>query len=175
MEKQCTKCKCIKDLSEFTVRRASPDGLNYKCRDCMNLVSQAFREKHPNRYREWHSQNRERRLRYHKDWAAKNQERKAANNSRWLKENKDRVNARNARRVASRLKATPSWANQLAIQEFYKRAAFLTKITGIKHEVDHLYPLQGELVCGLHCEANLQILTKTENIRKKNRMPEEVA
>lgn len=65
------------------------------------------------------------------------------------------------------------WADLDAIRAIYAEAARLTAETGIRHEVDHYYPLQGEIVCGLHCEANLQILTKAENIRKKNRMPEE--
>ncbi|MFP5434219.1 MAG: HNH endonuclease signature motif containing protein [Alphaproteobacteria bacterium] len=66
------------------------------------------------------------------------------------------------------------WANQEAIRAIYAEAALLTDTTGVRHEVDHIYPLQGKFVCGLHCEANLQILTKTENIRKHNRMPEQL-
>ncbi len=84
------------------------------------------------------------------------------------------INALVAKRNAAKRNATPSWVDMERVREFYERAAFLTQATGVRHEVDHIYPLQGELVCGLHCEANLQILTKSENIRKSNRMPEEV-
>ena len=67
------------------------------------------------------------------------------------------------------LKATPPWADLKKIQSFYTEAKRLTKETGIAHHVDHIYPLKGKYVSGLHCEHNLQILTATENIRKGNR------
>lgn len=66
--------------------------------------------------------------------------------------------------------ATPSWADMNAIKEFYLEAARLTKETGIRHEVDHIIPITNDNVSGLHCEFNLQILTKTENLKKHNRI-----
>jgi hypothetical protein len=64
--------------------------------------------------------------------------------------------------------ATPLWANKKKIKEFYSVAKLLTENTGVKHHVDHIVPLRGEFVCGLHVEHNLQILTQEENIRKSN-------
>lgn len=55
---------------------------------------------------------------------------------------------------------------------FYAEALRLTRETGIRHEVDHIYPLQSDVVCGLHCEANLRVITKFQNQSKKNRMPD---
>jgi hypothetical protein len=63
---------------------------------------------------------------------------------------------------------TPTWANKVAIKEIYKEARYLSKTTSIKHHVDHIIPLRHPLVCGLHVENNLQILTKDENITKSN-------
>lgn len=68
------------------------------------------------------------------------------------------------------LKATPVWADLTAIEAVYKEAAKLTRATGIKYEVDHFFPLQGNTVCGLHVLSNLRIITKTENIQKGNRV-----
>lgn len=79
--------------------------------------------------------------------------------------------ARTRKRDAAKLRATPAWANPDAILAFYKRAADLTRKTGILHTVDHIIPLQGRNVCGLHHEGNLQILTHPENSRKSNHFP----
>lgn len=49
------------------------------------------------------------------------------------------------------------------------QAARLTRRTGIVHEVDHIVPLQGENVCGLHVETNLRVITKAANREKSNR------
>jgi excisionase family DNA binding protein len=61
------------------------------------------------------------------------------------------------------------WANPEAIRALRAEARRLTAETGIPHHVDHVIPLQGDFVSGLHVEANMQILTGTENIRKRNR------
>ena len=65
--------------------------------------------------------------------------------------------------------ATPDWSETQQILKLYERAAELTRTTGIKHEVDHVIPIKNDLVCGLHCLDNLQILTKYENCKKGNR------
>ncbi len=71
--------------------------------------------------------------------------------------------ANKAKRRAAKKNATPSWANFGKIVEIYKQAA------GEGKHVDHIVPLQHPKVCGLHVEANLQLLTKTENLRKGNK------
>lgn len=80
--------------------------------------------------------------------------------------------AKHLARVKSRTKrlrqATPSWANKEAIEKIYIEARMLSLSTGIKHEVDHIVPIKGEQVSGLHVEYNLQILTKKENRDKWN-------
>lgn len=76
-----------------------------------------------------------------------------------------------AKRRAARKQATPAWANIEKIREFYILAKKLTKETGIKHVVDHIIPLQSKIVCGLHVENNLQILTESENCKKSNKFP----
>ena len=62
----------------------------------------------------------------------------------------------------------PAWANKEAIKQFYTDAKKLTEETGILHEVDHIVPSNHPMVCGLHVENNLQILTKSENRKKSN-------
>jgi len=66
-------------------------------------------------------------------------------------------------------KATPVWADLDAIKQFYIEAQRLTKETGIQHEVDHVIPIKGKFVSGLHVPANLQILTEKQNQTKNAR------
>lgn len=64
--------------------------------------------------------------------------------------------------------ATPPWANIEAINAIYKEAKRMQAQDGIKRHVDHKIPLIHPLVCGLHVESNLQILTAAQNMAKKN-------
>ena len=71
-------------------------------------------------------------------------------------------------RRKKRDRSMPAWANKEAIKQFYIDAKKLTEETGIPHEVDHIIPSNHPMVCGLHVENNLQILTKSENRKKYN-------
>lgn len=74
----------------------------------------------------------------------------------------------NARRAA-KLERTPVWSDDSAIRKMYDEAGKITRSTGIPHHVDHVIPLQGEKVSGLHVPENMQILPASENIRKSNK------
>lgn len=65
--------------------------------------------------------------------------------------------------------ARPSWANRIEIAAFYVLARLKSAETGIAHHVDHIIPILGKLVCGLHAPANLRVITKLENLQKSNR------
>jgi hypothetical protein len=66
------------------------------------------------------------------------------------------------------LRATPAWADKDHTAAFYRWAKEAEAATGIKWNVDHVVPLVSDVVCGLHCPANLCILTETANKRKGN-------
>lgn len=170
--KRCGTCKRELPLGHFDIRRASTDGRAYRCSDCNKANNRQWREENPDGFRRWHDANRQHRSDYFRNWRKQNLEVRAASVAEWSKANRDRRNATVAKRNAAKYCASVAWADQDSIRAIYAEAARLTDATGIRHEVDHIYPLQGDTVCGLHCEANLQILTKEENIRKKNRMPE---
>lgn len=65
--------------------------------------------------------------------------------------------------------ATVRWINWDKVRAIYREAKRLTETTGIPHHVDHIIPLRGKDVSGLHWEGNLQILTATDNLKKGNR------
>ncbi|MFN9115642.1 MAG: HNH endonuclease signature motif containing protein, partial [Bacteroidota bacterium] len=71
-----------------------------------------------------------------------------------------------AKRNAAKLRATPIWADQGQIKAIYKSAKDLSVATGIPHEVDHIEPLRGRNVCGLHVVENLRVVTRSENRKK---------
>lgn len=99
-------------------------------------------------------------------WYAKNQEhvKKSREANRPIHAERQRL--RNARRSH----ATPSWADRDAIRAIYVAAAAITKQQGVRHHVDHIVPLKSRLVCGLHVEHNLQILSASANAKKSNRV-----
>ena len=68
--------------------------------------------------------------------------------------------------------ATPTWLTDLMLSEIkqlYKQRQELSESTGIEYHVDHIVPIQGENVCGLHVPWNLQIITAEENLKKSNK------
>ena len=69
--------------------------------------------------------------------------------------------------------ATPKWLTaeqKLEIRFHYRMAIALSRATKIPHAVDHIIPLQGEDVCGLHVPWNMQVLTQDENLKKSNKL-----
>jgi hypothetical protein len=69
--------------------------------------------------------------------------------------------------------ATPPWLSaeqKLEIRFHYRMAIALSRATKIPHAVDHIVPLQGEDVCGLHVPWNMQVLTQDENLQKSNKL-----
>lgn len=82
---------------------------------------------------------------------------------------KDAATERVVKRNALKLKAFPAWADRNAIRAAYRLARQRTAETGIRHVVDHVVPLQGRKVCGLHVHNNLQVITEKENLEKFNK------
>jgi hypothetical protein len=168
--KRCSVCKEARLLSEFPVRRASPDGLGYICKPCVWVRSRAWREANREAHRasvlEWQKKNKDRVNQRCKDWRERNKLRRAESVKSWNERNQDKRAAAVARRRAKLV--TPIWANKSEINKFYAEAKRLERETGIKHHVDHIVPLNSELVCGLHVEWNLQVIPAKENVLKRN-------
>lgn len=75
------------------------------------------------------------------------------------------------KRVMTLKQATPSWLSELdrlVIKEIYHLAVLRSEALGVDFDVDHIIPLHGATVSGLHVPSNLQLLPRSQNIRKKN-------
>jgi 5-methylcytosine-specific restriction endonuclease McrA len=139
--------------------------------------------------RKWYLRNRERIRAESVVYCAANRDRSAAQQRRWREINVEQIRAQRlekyknpavngaARQRATehrirRLQRTPSWLtteDKARIRAVYAEAARLTLETGAQWHVDHIIPLQGKTVSGLHVPSNLQVLRGDENIRKFNR------
>lgn len=90
----------------------------------------------------------------------------------WRNQNKHKQAAYSSKKRADYLLRTPKWLDADAFKqmdEFFYTAHMLGMHTGIAYHVDHIVPLRGKIVSGLNVPWNLQILSKTENLRKKNK------
>ena len=96
--------------------------------------------------------------------------------AKWRKDNPDKHCATQARRRAKKLQRMLKWGKEHLkpeIDNWYRRARLATIFMEELYEVDHIEPLQGKNVSGLHVPWNLTLLTKPENTSKGNRRAEE--
>ena len=142
MSKACNKCEEVKELAEFYKHNRMKDGRQHTCIICHKA--------------------------YYKEYARVNYEIARIRTSDWRKANPAKITAKKAKRRAAKLLRTVSWADTEAIRDIYAEAKRLGKETGIEMHVDHVIPLRGKLVSGLHVETNLQVLPWNENLSKSN-------
>jgi hypothetical protein len=93
--------------------------------------------------------------------------------SDYRKNNPEKFLALVNKRRATKLNATPEWltsADFAEIEELYLCARMFKLYTGEDYHVDHIVPLQGKNVCGLHVPWNLQVIPAKENLSKSNKI-----
>ncbi len=113
----------------------------------------------------------EKRQTYIKQYLINNKEKRKAAVKKWQLLNPHKNAAKQRRREAAKLKRTPEWLtteHHAAINNMYWLAADLQKVSGEKYHVDHIVPLQGKHISGLHVPWNLQILPADMNCSKSN-------
>jgi 5-methylcytosine-specific restriction endonuclease McrA len=170
--KKCSNCAEEKPFEDFYNRAMAYDGKQSRCKVCQNELTKSYAERNREKTREytrkWRKQNKE----YASGWAKANPESIRKAHKKWVSKNKHKRAATEAKRRASLLKSTPTWLDDSHledIQGIYCLANKLGVLTEEPMEVDHIVPLQGENVCGLHVPWNLQVLHQKINRRKNNR------
>ena len=146
---------------------------NGGCVDCIRLSKTP--EYNREQVKRWRAANPERQKAKAKSryWANPSAQRDHVR--RWAKENPHKIWAKGARRRANELMACPSWVDLRAIDLVYLEAKRLSKETCITYQVDHIVPLAGDNVCGLHVSWNLRPLPAIENISKGYSFDEKLA
>ena len=172
--KICTKCKAEKSPDEFYKQSASGDGLYPYCIICTKeYTKNSYKSSRDRRLftaSRWAKANRGRRAAIDKRWYVANPDKIREKSARYWEEHPESVNAKTAKRRATKLQASPLWADKEAILDKYREAKRLSEETGIEYNVDHVVPLQHPLVCGLHVEHNLEAITAKQNQQKGNRV-----
>ena len=163
--KTCKRCHQHKDKSAFRPDPRYVDGVGSWCVEC-----------HRARNSQWARENRVRLKAKASAWREANpvkaaevalrssrklKVKRAEYAAKWTRANREKRRASTAKRMAMKLRAIPMWADLNAIQAFYAD-------TPRGYQVDHIVPLDSPIVCGLHCEANLQYLPSSENQSKRN-------
>lgn len=134
---------------------------NYKkCPSCCSILDSSNFYKDKNKSRELSTYCKNCKSEINKDFYDKY---KDTYHKKYIDENRADYNYRNALRKAQILKATPKWVDLNRIREIYRNCPK-------GYHVDHIIPLRGENVCGLHVETNLQYLTAEENLKKGNKL-----
>ena len=110
---------------------------------------------------------------YNSEWKRVNFEKHNAHVKLSKSKNPEKYEALKRKYKANKLQRIPPWLSNSQfcdIEIYYKKARKLSKLTGVQHHVDHIIPLLGKNVCGLHVPWNLQILTASQNCSKSNRV-----
>lgn len=123
---------------------------------------------------DYYAKNRDAERERQRVYAEKNSAAAVARAAAWAKNNPEKAAA--SRNASSAIRRTRHvvWADKAACKAFYDIAARVSACTGIKFEVDHIYPLRGKKLSGLHVPWNLRVVPKTVNRRKANKVMGEV-
>jgi len=156
--KCCQSCGADLPFDQFNKNKHRPDGLHTQCKICRA---------------EQRKKSRQSRHEYASAYRARNVQAVRLYAKMYRVANPAKRNANAAKRNATKLQATPQWLTQKHFEEIelcYSEALALRIYTGQEYHVDHIVPLQGETVCGLHVPWNLRVIPAKENLAKSNRL-----
>lgn len=187
ISKICFRCKKEKPVKDYNKDKQAKDGLRASCKPCLLERARVLRNENLDRARAYGRSRNEYLQNYRKDkqkeralearkYMAKHGDKVRAYRRKWYSDNKERLQAKRAeyiknnpwfnranssKRRAALLERIPSWADIEAIKEVFRSCPK-------DMVVDHVIPLQGEIVSGLHLHINMQYLTPSDNSRKWN-------
>ena len=121
--------------------------------------------------KQYRTEQSERFWKVRKKWISENIELVRKRKAEWKKRNPAKVTLETVNRNVAKLQRTPAWltpVDLLEIESIYEYCSALRKC-GLDYHVDHIVPLRGTIVSGLHVPLNLQVIPASENNRKRNK------
>ena len=188
MNKICSKCKVSKSISEFNKRKRSKDGYHTRCRECVKEWRDTIKEKEAVSNASYYQNNKDKILAkqqqdpnratrnrgyYEKDLLDLTKVLKRKSDYfKWYTANPGKRTANHAKYVLKKSLRTPSWLTEddyWLIEQAYIVAQERSIKYGVQFHVDHIVPLNGKTVSGLHVPENLQVIPWHENLSKSNK------
>lgn len=171
----CIECRKIKSRERYA---ANPQKAILKQQERYKKFAETIKLKRRERYAE----NPEKELITSRvrtaEWRAANPDKVKAQKpikEAYAKANPHKKAAHLAKRRAAKMLRTPKWLTPddlWMVEQAYEIASLRTRMTGVSHHVDHILPLQGLVVSGLHVPANLRVIPWYENLSKANKILE---
>lgn len=152
----CYGCETRKPVGEYRNRSDVTSGIYLRCSPCLNKYID--KENKAKVY-----------IAYYADKSEEIKQRVRD----YRKANPHKIAELSAYRRFIERRSIPSWITKLdkqKMQLIYLERKNISEITGIEHHVDHIIPLNGVNVCGLHIPENLRVITATENLKKSNKL-----
>lgn len=146
------------------------------CRPCVSAYNKVYREANADKIAaqklEWKQANRDHVAAKDKAYADANPEKKTLARKKWIAANPGKDVAAKALNAQKRKKRIPTWLSEddkWMVEQAYELAAVRSKMFGFKWHVDHVIPLNGKRVSGLHVPTNLQVVPWIDNLKKHNK------
>lgn len=182
LQKICNRCKKEQDVQSFYRNKRMKDGLNTFCISChkadnvlrkaRNRSAPAFREQEQAWKKEYRSKTTAQRAAYIAEWRARNKDRVLSYSKEYRDTHKEYFYFACQKRKIDLLNRLPPWVDSeemWLIKEAYSLAALRTRMLGFAWHVDHVLPLRGKNVSGLHVPNNLRVIPAIDNMRKTNK------
>lgn len=196
--KFCPKCQESKPPDQYYKAKKSKDGLQGYCKSCVSLLSTqrvsyrksyrdlnrekgvAYRQTYKSKYKErirdankvYRDTNREVVKDSQQRYKECNYEKVLESSRNYRERNKPKYAVYRSKRRARELQAQPNWLSQgdlIRMSLLWGLRELKSFVTGEEYEVDHIVPLMGKTVCGLHVPWNLRVILKSENRKKQAR------